>query len=124
MGLLIQTTFETPEGIPVSNVYSKLTGIVCDFLSQSEVRLLIKHETFINREKRIQGARSLKAPGVPEYIVINVSPSESWGTHSYLYGALKAHMEETGLVVEDVIEPAPAPAPEPVVETPPEESGV
>ena len=123
MGLLIQTSFETLEGIPVTNVYSKLTGITCDFLSKTEVRVLIKHETFVSREKRLQGARSLKTPGVPEYIVINVPPSDAWGTHEYLYAALKTSLKESGIVVEDVIEapePTPEPAPEPAPEPTPE----
>lgn len=112
MGLLIHASFDTPEGIPVSSVYSKLTGLVVDFLSSAEVRVLIKHETFISREKRLLGARSLKVPSVPEYIVVTVSPSDAWGTHAYLYATLKSHLEGLGMTVEDVLEPAPEPAPE------------
>lgn len=105
MGLLVQTSFDTPEGIPVSSVYFKLTGLMVDFLSSTKVQVLVKYEAFISREKRIVGARSLKVPSLPEYIVITVSPSDAWGTHAYLYAALKTHLEEAGLTVEDVLEP-------------------
>ena len=107
MGLLIQTSFETPEGISITNVYSKITDIVCTFLSSTSARLLVKHETYINREKRLMGARSLKAPNVPEYIVVDVSPSDAWGSLAYLYDRLKTALTEQGLTVEDVLESAP-----------------
>jgi hypothetical protein len=118
MGLLIQTSFETPEGIPIANVYSKLTEVICTLLSRTEARLLIKHETFISREKRLGGARSLKTPGVPDYIVVSVSPSSAWGTMEFLYAKLKAELESQSFTVEDVLEPEPAS--EPTQETPPE----
>jgi hypothetical protein len=118
MGLLIQITFDTPEGIPIANVYSKLTEIDCTFLSRTQARLLVKHETFVSREKRVGGARSLKAPGVPEYIVVNVSPgTDLWGNMGFLYLTLKTELEAQGFVVEDVLEdPEPEPAPEPAPE--------
>lgn len=124
MGLLIQTSFETPEGIPIANVYSKLTEVMCTFLSRTEARLLIKHETFVSREKRLGGARNLKAPNVPDYIVVIVSPStDAWGTMEFLYAKLKAELESQSFTVEDVLEPPcsePEPASEPTQETPPE----
>jgi hypothetical protein len=121
MGLLIQTSFETPEGIPITNIYSKLTEVVCTLLSRTEARLLIKHETFISREKRLGGARSLKTPGVPDYVVVTVSPTtDAWGNMEFLYTTLKTELETQGFTVEDVIEPEPAPEPAPEPEPTPE----
>lgn len=114
MGLLIQTSFDTPEGIPITNVYSRITEIVCTFLSRTSARLLVKQETHVSREKRLTGARSLKTPNVPEYIVVELDPIvDTWGSHEFLYARLKSALEEQGLTVEDVLEPAPAPGPAP-----------
>jgi hypothetical protein len=119
MGLLIQTSFETPEGITVTNVYSRLTGLTCDFLSQTEMRVLVKHETYITREKRLAGAATLRVPNLPEYFIFLVSPSEStWGSMENLYTRVKADIELRGFTVENV-NPDPDPEPAPAEETTP-----
>ena len=113
MGLLIHTSFDTAEGLPISSVYSKITSIVCDFVTRGEVKIIVRHDTFVSRDKKIAGRAQICAPSVPAYIIIVVPPTDAWGTLEYLYAALKTHLEGSGLTVEDVIEPAPAPEPAP-----------
>jgi hypothetical protein len=122
----------------VQSVYARVVGLMVDFLSSTEVRVLIKQETYINREKRLLGARRLQVPNVPDYIVVTVSPTDNWSSHAYLYESLKSSLVSSGLTVEDVLEsppeppaptetsptePAPEPAPtEPAPEPAPTES--
>ena len=117
----------------MQSVYARVVGLMVDFLSSTEVRVLIKQETYINREKRLLGARRLQVPNVPDYIVVTVSPTDNWSSHAYLYESLKSSLVSSGLTVEDVLEsppepPAPTetsptepPAPEPVPEPTPTE---
>ena len=116
MGLLIHTSFDTAEGIPISSVYSKITSIVCDFVTRGEVKVIVRHDTFVSREKKNAGRAQIGTPSVPSYIIADVSPGDTWGSLEYLYGRLKTALTEQGLVVEDILEPAPEPAPAPAPE--------
>lgn len=125
MGLLIQVSFETPEGLAVTSVYSKITGIVCDFLSHTQLRVLVKHETYLSRERRFAGARAIQVPEMPGYFIFYTSSSEStWATMENLYAKVKADIESRGYTVENVDpdpplpEPELAPAPAPSSRTP------
>lgn len=104
MGLLIHTEFETPEGLPVSSVYCRITGLVCDVVSRTEMRVVVKLETFLSRDKRVAGARKLKTPTVPEYSVLTVPLNGEWGSLAYLYGQLKPVLSVGEVTVEDVLE--------------------
>lgn len=108
MGLLIQTQFDTAEGIPISNVYCKITSFTCDVLSASSIQVILKFDTFVSREKRLDGRRKLYTPNLPEYIVFTTPIDSGWTSLSILYTALKENLITLGFTVEDVLEPVVA----------------
>jgi hypothetical protein len=118
MGILIQTQFDTAEGIPIANVYCKITSFTCDIVSSSRVQVILKFDTFVSREKRLVGYRKLHTPNVPEYIVFPTPLDSGWTSLPALYTTLKDTLATMGFAVEDVLEP---PVEEPPVEEPPVE---
>lgn len=110
MGLLIHTTFETREGIPIQSVYSRITSLVCDFRGYY-VGLTITHETYLSRDKRLGGFAAVTAPSLPYRICFEVVYTESWGSTTFLYSKLKEQLADQGIVCEDVLEDPPQPPP-------------
>jgi hypothetical protein len=104
MGLLIQTQFDTAEGIPISNVYCKLTSFSCDILPASRIQVILKFDTFVSREKRLDGRRKLYTPNLPEYIVLTTPLDSGWTSIPALYTALKENLVDLGFTVDDVLE--------------------
>jgi hypothetical protein len=115
MGLLIHTQFITVEGIPVQNVYCRITSFTCDIVSPLRIQVLVKFDTFVSRETRLGGYRKVYTPTVPDYIVLTTPMDRGWNTLPDLYSALKGTLIDQGLVVEDV-NPDPEPVVEPVAE--------
>jgi hypothetical protein len=111
MGLLIQTTIETPQGITVTNPYCRITSVLYDVLSGGEYTITLRVQTHLSRDRRLEGKEPIPTPGLPDQVTIR----GTFGDMTYLYGLLKTHLESRGLTVEDVIEP-PAPEPEPTPE--------
>lgn len=112
MGLLVHTSFETPEGFAVSSVYCRIVSFTYSLATKY---MTVQHECYISREKRIGGSRKLYTPGMSESYSTS---SDSIPTMTSLYAFLKTTFQELGLTVEDVDPdpqpPAPTePAPEP-----------
>ncbi len=101
MGLLIQTSFETQQGFAVSSVYCRINGVTFDPVGGGEYTITMKPQTYISRERRLDGKRPISTPGLPDYL----SLTGTFGDMAYLYGLLKTHLEGQGLTVEDVLEP-------------------
>lgn len=124
MGLLIHTSFDTDQGIPVTSVYCKIRSLICDIQSRTKMQVVIRFETYVSRDKKNEGCRRLPVPNVPEYIVRTTPLTSGWNDLPTLYGLLKTYFEEElQFVTEDVLEPPcsePEPASEPTQETPPE----
>lgn len=108
MGLLIQTSFETPQGFAVSSVYCRINGVTFDPLGGGEYTITLQPQTYISRERRLEGKIPIATPGLPNYLSLR----GTFGDMAFLYGLLKTHLEAQGLTVEDVLEPAPEPTPE------------
>ena len=108
MGLLIQTSFETQQGFAVSSVYCRINGVSLDPVGGGQYTITMKPETYISRERRLDGKSPIPTPGLPDYLSLR----GVFGDMAYLYGLLKAHLESQGLTVEDVLEPPPEPTPE------------
>jgi len=100
MGLLIQTSFETQQGFAVSSVYCRINGVTFDPLGGGEYTITMKPQTYISRERRLDGKSPISTPGLPEHLSIR----GTFGDMSYVYALLKTHLEDQGLTVEDVIE--------------------
>ena len=115
MGLLVHTSFETPEGFAVSTVYCRIVSFTYSLASKD---LTIQHECYLSREKRLEGRQRLYTPGMS---LSYSSSSDSIPTMTSLYAFLKTTFEELGFTVDDVDPdpqpPAPTePAPEPPAE--------
>ena len=82
MGLLIQTSFETSEGVPITNVYLRISSITYTFID--DVRVSIHREASISREKRLEGKRLNYVPGVLEYFVFEMAKTDPWNDITYV----------------------------------------
>lgn len=97
MGLLVYTTFETPEGITIQNVYVRIVSYTVDVGGHTT----IKNEAYISREKRLEGRRALSVPSLSNQISVPYSGTPDFTT---LYETLKTSFESSGFTVEDVLE--------------------
>jgi hypothetical protein len=108
MGLLVYTSFETPEGVSIQNVYVRIVSYTVDVGTVTT----IKSEAYVNREKRLEGRRPLRVPNLSEQISV---PYSGVPDFTSLYTTLKSSFEVAGFTVEDVLEdPLPT---QPVEET-------
>lgn len=98
MGLLIHTNFTTAEGFPVTTVYLRIVFFSYNLASKD---LVIQHECYLNREKRLQGFRRLYTPGMSESYSYQ---SNSIPTMASLYTLLKTTLTDLEFVVDDVFE--------------------
>lgn len=105
MGLLIHTSFETPEGFSVASVYCRIVS----FTYSTESRALaIQHACYIDREKRVQGYTRLQVP-VPGLSESYSFQDVSFPTMTSMYTDLKSTLVSLGLTVEDVLEEGQTP---------------
>jgi hypothetical protein len=103
MGLLVETSFATPEGFLVSSVYCRITSFAYSFVSRD---LTIHYECYLDREKRLAGCRALYVPGISAYTNV---PHSDLPTLTDLYTNLKAILTEASFVALDVFEPGQEP---------------
>lgn len=109
MGLLVHTTFETSQGIPVTNVYLRISSITSNFVDK-RAYVTIKCESHINREKRLERREPLFVPNIPTYFNTDTPLDAGWNNISFLYNFVKTELEGVGFeVIEDVFEPEPTP---------------
>jgi hypothetical protein len=106
MGLLIHTSFETPEGFLVTSLYCRIVSFT---YAPGSRTLTVQHECYMNREKRLLGYRRLHFTGVSETYSFS---GVSFPTMESMYALLKTTFTELGFAVDD-IDPDIAPA-EPV----------
>lgn len=106
MGLLIHTSFETPEGFPVTSLYCRIVSFT---YAPGSRTLSVQHECYMNREKRLLGYRRLHFPGASEIYSFS---DASFPTMATMYTLLKTTFTELGFAVEDV-DPDPEPPQEP-----------
>lgn len=96
MGLLVHTSFETPEGFTVSSVYCRIVSFTYNLATKS---MTVQHECYLSREKRLEGRQRLYTPGMS---LSYSSSSDSIPTMTSLYAFLKTTFEELGFTVDDV----------------------
>jgi len=118
MGLLIHTSFQTPEGFPIASVYCRIIEIIFRPHSGGQHAICIRMEFYASRDARINGRTPVQVPGLGD----GQTYVGNLGDMVYLYGLLKTNLEEAGFVVEnidpDYVAPPPAPAEEPPAEAP------
>jgi cell division septation protein DedD len=114
MGLLVHTSFETPEGFAVSSVYCRIVAFT---YNPGQKSVSVQHECYVDREKRLQGYRRVQFSKASEVYSFTDVP---FPTMASLYALLKITFVDLGFTVEDVDpdpEEPPAPA-EPATEPP------
>lgn len=123
MGLLIHTSFETPEGLAVTGVYCRIVEVTFRPTGGGLFAVAFRMEFFVDRPARLNGRHPIRVPTIGD----GQTYVGEFGDITYLYGLLKTNLEEAGFSVEDVDpDPIPAPAPEPTptegpIEHPPAE---
>jgi hypothetical protein len=100
MGILIRTTFDTPHGFTVTDVYCRITRVTFDPAPGGDYVITLKYETHLSRDRRLAGALPLSIPDTPELL----STSGVMGDMTYVYGRLKEALQGRGFTVEDVLE--------------------
>jgi hypothetical protein len=100
MGLLIQSSFTTPEGFSVASVYCKLVSFTYT-LTSTGFTLLLKIATYLTREAGQAGYHPVAIPNFSDILVI---PGAELGTFEYIYTLLKLKLEASGYAVENVLE--------------------
>lgn len=112
MGLLIHTSFQTPEGFSITSAYCRIIEVIFRPYTGGQYTLSFRMEFHVDRSARLNGRNPIKIP--------NLGDGQTYvgtlGDMAYLYGVLKTNLEEAGFTVEDIIDPPP---PEPVVEEAP-----
>lgn len=103
MGVLVHTTFQTPEGVDLQSVYLKITSFTCDVIDNA-VRVCIRSETYIDRNKRLAGFRPVGVPNVPLYTTFQASSPSDWNSIASLYSHVKSGLVSAGFTVEDILE--------------------
>jgi hypothetical protein len=100
MGLLIQSSFTTLEGLPVSSIYCKLVTFIYD-IAKTGLTLTLKVDTYISREAGHSGYRPITVPNFPVQLTI---PGAEVQSLEYVYTLLKLKLEDLGYTVENVLE--------------------
>lgn len=117
MGLLVHTSFETREGVPIESVYARITALTCEFRGGS-TSLTIAYETYLNRDRRMQSFAPLLAPTLEYRVHLTTPYDASIGDMTFLYGKIRERLAERGIVADDVLEEGQPPItysePEPV----------
>lgn len=103
MGLLIQTSFDTAQGVSVSTPYCRIISVTYDKLGGGEYTVTLHLETYISRDASQSGKQPISTPGIPSYL----SYRGVFGDMAYAYSLLKADLASRGILTEDVLEPTP-----------------
>ena len=116
MGILINTTFTTAQGLPVTSVYGRVINMRCNVMSP-DIVVTVEFETYLSREKRIEGFAPIFVPGVPTHIskTFPLDSVESWGSAQAMYSIVKEGLSDAGItsVVDVLVDPVPEPVAEP-----------
>ena len=123
MGLLVNTSFETANGILITNVYVRICSISAEF-TRKDTFVTMKCESYISRDKRLQGREPLFVPGIPTYYTTRTPLDSGWNDIAHLYSAVKSQMTTDGFQSIEDIDPDNDPVPvlivvDPTAETPP-----
>jgi hypothetical protein len=108
MGLLIQTSFDTAQGVSVSTPYCRIISVTYDKLGGGEYTVTLRLDTYISRDASQSGKQPISTPGIPSYL----SYRGVFGDMASVYGLLKNDLHSRGILTEDVLEPPPEPTPE------------
>lgn len=100
MGILIHTSFQTPEGFSITGVYCRIIEFAFRPHSNGQFAISYRLEYHIDRQARLSGKLPIRIPtlGDGQTFVGN------FGDMPYVYGVLKTNLQDAGFTVEDVLE--------------------
>lgn len=104
MGLLVQVTFQTPEGFLVTQVYVKIVHMSFDLTSNMTIA---RFNCYISREKRLEGRKPVVVPGLFDVMTFT---AKSFPHIEMIYYHLKKSIIQNKLSVEDVLEEGQVPS--------------
>jgi hypothetical protein len=100
MGLTVQTSVDTPEGVTVSSVYIRIGGMKLSTLG-SATSILAFSETVLSQEER--WTRSLIVPGMPTTVTFQ-APLSDCIRFEVLYAYIRRELESRGFACTPVLE--------------------
>lgn len=109
MGVRVNYSGTTPEGIPFQGCYLKIWTFLADCNDPQNIVLLAKFRVYLTRDTRLQNKAYLTYTTLPTEIAVNTSASElsvySFGIVEFLYEKLMLELLKKGFAVEQVLEP-------------------
>jgi hypothetical protein len=100
MGIQVDTSFETPQGFNVTQVYVRIAR--ASLINSTQVQVYL--EAFLSREKRLANASSLTVPGLPNWTSFP-APSSDMTRTDLLYPLIHQDLAFRGFVCTPVLEP-------------------
>jgi hypothetical protein len=107
MGILVTTSFETPQGFAVESVYTRIARV--SLINSTQVMVYL--EAFLSREKRLANSYPITVPGLPNWTTFPAPSSDTTRT-DLLYPLLHQDLDFRGFACTPVLEPPPEPTPE------------
>lgn len=121
MGVKVLTSFTTPEGFAVTEVYVRIVSMSFNMVSSIAT---LQQEFSVSRDARLQSQRLSRVPFTTDVMSFSAL---AFPTIDMLYFRLKRYLTKLGLTVEDVLEEGQVPSTytEPdEIETPPQTHAV
>jgi len=104
MGIKVLTSFTTPEGFSVTEVYIRIVSMSFDMVSNTAT---LKQEFSTSRDSRLQSQRLSHVPFTTD---ITTFSAIAFPTIDMLYFHLKRYITKLGLTAEDVLEEGQVPS--------------
>lgn len=108
MGILVETSFDTPQGFSVSGVYVRIARVT----PINAAQIMVYIEAFLSREKYLADSKPVSVPGMPLWTSFP-SPNPDLTRLDIIYPYVHRDLEFRGFVCTPVLEPTPAPEPAP-----------
>jgi len=123
MGLKVNGSFTTSEGLSYPSAYVKLHTAVCEFVHNTAATVNVSAHflIFLNRDRRSQGFEfAMKTPPFNRILGVTLPTAElESGFLAAVYSKYKTVLTEQGFTVEDILEPTPEVSPQSSESTPP-----
>lgn len=104
MGVKVLTSFTTPEGFAVSEIYIRIVSMSLNMVSNIAT---FQQEFSLSRTSRLQSQQLSRVPFTTDIVSFSAI---AFPSIDMLYFHLKRHLTKLGLTVEDVLEPGQVPS--------------
>ena len=108
MGIQVDYTGTTPEGIPFQGAYIKLSSFVADYNSGPTMTVLARFHAFVSRDARLDEMRPVSFTTIPTDLTFSFEYSElrgySFGIIEFIYERYARKLVESGFTISQVLE--------------------